>query len=319
MSKIDLIYSNNKRSAESLSRLQKLPLEQKINLTKRRIEQFYNAMGRKVSISFSGGKDSTVLLDIVRSMYPDTPSVFFNTGLEFPEILSFIKSIENVAWITPKMNFKKVLDKWGYPLPSKKHAENIYRYRTTKNQRIKDEILNSTGVYRLMPEKWKFLLDAPFQCSHKCCDELKKKPSLKYSKETGNSPIIATMAAESRQRAVSWIEHGCNIYNGKNSKSTPMSFWNESDIWSYIKTRELSYSKIYDMGYNRTGCIFYMFGYFQELENTGIDKFELLKITHPKLYTFAMEKLGLNDILEYCMIKLGIYEDRLYQKKFNFN
>lgn len=318
MSKSDLIYPSQTRSPESLSRLQKLPLEQKINLTERRIEQFYHSMNGKVSVSFSGGKDSTVLLDIIRKLYPNVPAVFFDTGLEYPEIRSFVKMFENVEWIRPDMSFKKVIEKWGYPLPSKKHAENIYRYRTTKNERIKQEILNSPGVYRLMPNKWKFLLDAPFQCSHKCCDELKKKPAKKYEKETGNHPIIGTMAIESRQRSVSWIEHGCNIYSGDRPKSQPISFWTESDIWEYIKSREIPYSKIYDMGYDRTGCMFCMFGYFQELENTGFDKFKKMSETHPKQHRYIMSNLKGEEMINYCKKHLGGYEDELYQYKLNF-
>lgn len=321
MSKKSLIYGDGKRSPESLERLQSLPMEQKVNLTKRRIIQFNEAMEGKISISFSGGKDSTVLLDIVRSIHglESAPAVFFDTGLEYPEIRDFVKTKENVLWLRPEMTFKKVIEKWGYPLPSKKHAENIYRYRNTKNDRIKNEIMNSSGVYRLMPEKWKFLLEAPFGCSHKCCEALKKKPAKMYEKATGNHPIIATMAEESRQRAVSWISHGCNIYTGDRPKSQPMSFWKESDIWAYIKSREIDYSKIYDLGYKRTGCMFCMFGYFQELENTGFDKFEAMSKTHPKQYQYIMENLNGEEVIRYCKRHLKGYEDELYQMKLDFN
>jgi 3'-phosphoadenosine 5'-phosphosulfate sulfotransferase (PAPS reductase)/FAD synthetase len=72
-----------------------------------------------VYISFSGGKDSTVLLDIVRRDYPDVPAVFVDTGLEYPEIREFVKKFENVTIVRPTMNFRKVIDTYGYPFFSK--------------------------------------------------------------------------------------------------------------------------------------------------------------------------------------------------------
>lgn len=62
---------NNQRTKEDLRELQALPLDLKILKTKNRIKEFYNFFGGQVSVSFSGGKDSTVLLHIARELYPD--------------------------------------------------------------------------------------------------------------------------------------------------------------------------------------------------------------------------------------------------------
>ena len=72
-----------------------------------------------VFVSFSGGKDSTVLLDIVRKNYPNIKAVFFDTGLEYPEIRDFVKTFDNVEWVKPKKTFKEIILKWGYPFISK--------------------------------------------------------------------------------------------------------------------------------------------------------------------------------------------------------
>ena len=73
----------------------------------------------KIYNSFSGGKDSTVLLDLVRRVFPDCPAVFIDTGLEYPELRDFVKTIDNVVWLKPEMNFKKVIETYGYPIISK--------------------------------------------------------------------------------------------------------------------------------------------------------------------------------------------------------
>lgn len=111
---------------EELQEKQALPLDLKVAMTKSRIRAWVNEYGLDgVYVSFSGGKDSTVLLDIARQMYPDIKAVFVSTGLEFPEIIQFVKSKENVDIIRPKMNFKEVIQKYGYPFISKEVSECV--------------------------------------------------------------------------------------------------------------------------------------------------------------------------------------------------
>ena len=72
-----------------LQLFQRLPLDIKIAKTKLRIREWVDYYGEDgIYVSFSGGKDSTVLLDIVRKMYPDIEAVFVNTGLEYSELFT---------------------------------------------------------------------------------------------------------------------------------------------------------------------------------------------------------------------------------------
>ena len=64
-----------------LKQKQCLPLEVKIAMTLRRIREWYEYWDGNVYVSFSGGKDSTVLLHLVRQYYPGVPAVFSDTGL----------------------------------------------------------------------------------------------------------------------------------------------------------------------------------------------------------------------------------------------
>lgn len=114
---------------ELLKELQSMSLFEKIEMTKDRIEDWYMTYHGNVFVSFSGGKDSTVLLHLVRSMYPDVPAVFSDTGLEYPELKAFVREHDNVTVVRPKMTFSEVITKYGYPLVSKEVAEAIYYAR----------------------------------------------------------------------------------------------------------------------------------------------------------------------------------------------
>ena len=93
--------------------------------------------GGQVYVSFSGGKDSTVLLDLVRRVYPDVRGAFSDTGLEYPEIREFVKSFDNIDWLKPKKNFVQIITEYGYPIVSKEQSAFINEYRTTKSEKIK--------------------------------------------------------------------------------------------------------------------------------------------------------------------------------------
>lgn len=117
------------RTFEDLKMLQALPLDAKVLKTKQRIREWYRAFDGKVYVSFSGGKDSTVLLHIVRELYPEVEAVFVDTGLEFPEIKAFVKTFDNVTWVRPKMAFREVISQYGYPLISKEVSKKVYDAR----------------------------------------------------------------------------------------------------------------------------------------------------------------------------------------------
>ncbi len=117
---------------EVLRQYQALPLMAKVHMTQARIREWYEHWNGSVYVSFSGGKDSTVLAHLVHEFYPDVPLVFVNTGLEYPEIQAFARKM-GAEFIRPKMQFSEVISEYGYPLISKENAEAIYYARRIVN------------------------------------------------------------------------------------------------------------------------------------------------------------------------------------------
>lgn len=303
------------RTNNDLLVMQHLSLDLKIIMTKSRIRQWYNEFSGDVYISFSGGKDSTVLLHLVRELYPEVPAVYVDTGLEYPEIRDFVKTIDNVTWLRPEMNFKEVILKYGYPIISKEQSAFIQEYRTTKSEKLKKIRLEGNKYGRgKISKKWRFLIDAPFLIGDKCCDIMKKNPAKKYEKETGLHPYIGTMAEESAQRKSNWIKYGCNAFEKTRPTSQPLSFWTEQDILQYIRDYNIDYAKkvygsivedenglLHTTGCQRTGCEFCLYGAQCE---KGKGRLERIKEMHPKRYEFIMRPvdengLGYKEVVDY--------------------
>lgn len=321
-----------KFTASDLRQRQSLPLHAKIIMTQQRIRQWYDYWDGEVYLSFSGGKDSTVLRDLISktSGVYDVPSVFCDTGLEYPEVRKFATERADVV-IRPEMRFDEVIKTYGYPVISKEVAQRIYYAKkgshwAVMNVQGLDNEGNSTP-WKARYKKWAFLVDAPFSVSHYCCDVMKKSPFKKYETETGRKKFVGSLAAESQLRRSQWYKVGCNAFDGRKARSAPMSFWTEQDVLQYIKENDLPIASVYGdvvpedgqmvldicgnespklktTGCDRTGCMFCMFGCHLEGEP---NRFQRMKETHPRQYDYCMrpveEKgLGLGEVLDYLEI-----------------
>lgn len=193
----------------------------------------------------------------------------------------------------------------------------------SKNQTIEAN-LPSKDKSAFSQTKYKFFMDAPFEISNLCCSVMKKEPAHRYSRQTGRKAITAQMAEESRLRTQKWLLTGCNGFDMKSPISNPMAFWREQDVLRYIKENNIPLASVYgeivtdyeqecegqmdlaDLGLaedvrplkttgcNRTGCMYCGFGCHLE---ASPNRFERMKITHPKQYDFIMrpwEEGGLN-------------------------
>ena len=305
-----------------LKQKQSLPLEAKVVMSQQRIREFYEAMDGNVYISSSGGKDSVVMTHLVKSVYPDVPIIFMDTGLEFPESRALCKS-QGAEIARPLRSFVDVITKYGYPLITKEVSESIYYARrilngkkktvkltrTTLNKRrellgkrifvdTKDGVALKNSRYN--KEKWLPLSQrTDFMISNRCCFYMKKSDFGKISRDRGIFPYIATTAEESVLRQESWIRYGCNTFHEGKAASRPISFWREQDILRYVYENNLPLCPVYGeivwdeelqqfrtTGQKRTGCIFCAYGMNYTV---GITKFQELAKTHPRQYEYCLE------------------------------
>jgi 3'-phosphoadenosine 5'-phosphosulfate sulfotransferase (PAPS reductase)/FAD synthetase len=257
-------------------------LDQKIDHALFTIEKALAFSDNNAYVSFSGGKDSTILLYLARIIKLDIKAVFFNTTNEFPEIYKFIKGV-NCQTIQPEMNLKSVIEKCGFPLVSKEQAQYIREARTTKSEKLLELRLNGRkGNQGKISEKWKHLISAPFDVSEKCCYYLKKRPAYKFEKENKLLPIIGTSVNESRLREQKYLKTGCNAFTVNRPASYPLSIWNTEDKWAFIRNQKIPYCEIYDKGETQTGCMICGFGCHRD------DRFIRLKESQPRAFEIGM-------------------------------
>lgn len=294
-------YSDERRL--NLAKARAAPLEDKIHYTLAVIRQFYIARRGQVYVSYSGGKDSTVLLDLVRSVYPDVPAVFIDTGLEFPEVRAQVAKAENVEVIRPSMSFRRVIETTGYPVVSKEVSCAVAAARRGADWGLNR--MDPSNTSRFGHGNYASLVDAPFPVSNRCCEVMKKAPAHRYEAETGRAPYIGTRADESSLRRNQFETFG-EIREGKKRQTcNPLSIWTEDDVWTYIRDRGLSYPDVYDRGWSQTGCIFCCFGIMQDR-----NRFLRLKATHPRQWEYCMRDwseggLGMREVLEWLGIPTG--------------
>lgn len=216
-------------------------------------------------LSFSGGKDSTVVHHLLDMAIPDNkiPRVFANTGIEYNDIIMFVKELakkdDRVVMIRPQNNIKKILEENGYPFKSKMHSQVVCYYQNKSENKMIHGYLGERSEYwhsETCPQilRYQFTEENKLKISDKCCIKLKEEPLKKYAKENNKKiAIIGIMREEGgRRRNVD-----CLLYkHGKLIGFHPLSkVTKEWEDW-FIEEKKIEICKLYNEPYNftRTGC-----------------------------------------------------------------
>lgn len=231
-----------------------------------KIKQIINLYGEdKFYISFSGGKDSTVLHHLVDMALPNNeiPRVFSNTGIEYNMILEFVKnqaiSDNRFKIIIPKKNIKNMLENVGYPFKSKQHSHIVGIFqRSGKSLSVRKYLKEVEGNNVIRCPKilqYQFTDNFNIKLSDKCCYELKKKPFKQWEKENNKTIAITGMRTEEGGQRMGM---NCIVMDKDKNiiKFHPLSVVsNEWEEW-FIKKYNIELCELYYPPYNfeRTGC-----------------------------------------------------------------
>lgn len=221
-------------------------------------------------ISFSGGKDSTILHYLIDMALPNNkiPRVFINTGIEYNYIVEFVNELASkdnrFVIIKPSQTIKPMLEKFGYPFKSKQHSHNlaIYwrnKYKKEFNLSLKRYlgIIESNTLFRCPNQlKYQFTKSFNLKCSDMCCMKMKKEPVKKWQKENNRNIALTGMRKEEGGQRASL--KGCVITDKSNNvvKFHPLLVVNDQFENWFIQKNNIKLCKLYYEPFNfkRTGC-----------------------------------------------------------------
>lgn len=213
-------------------------------------------------ISFSGGKDSTVLSALVDMALPDNkiPRVYANTGIELNMIRDFVfdmaKADDRVVILKPSVSIKPMLEKEGYPFKSKEHSLYVSEYQRMGGKSAcytrylhPEEKRKRYGCPKILT--YQFTSDFNLKISKKCCDRLKKEPMHNWQKEHKKTFTITGMRADE-----GGSRNNITCFNLKNKRFHPLAPVTKSWEEWFIEEYNIRICDIYKEPYNfsRTGC-----------------------------------------------------------------
>lgn len=252
---------------------------------------------KNILVSFSGGKDSTVLLNLIKELglIDKCRVVFFDTGMEYEATYNFIKMFNNVEWVKPKKPLPLIKRDYGIPFYSKYVSDMLERLQKHnfdfKNDTFKeyDELIKkypkcSGGLKWLCrknivlncPKKLKQKLpELNFKITSKCCWYLKKDLAHKYNKENNIDLVLTGIRRdEGGIRAMNYKK--CYFTTKENTYYyLPLLNWTDEDVDKYIKDNDVILSLCYTLyGLKRTGCVGCPFSKEWEQEREILKKYE---------------------------------------------
>lgn len=215
-------------------------------------------------LSFSGGKDSTVLHYLLDIALPGNkiPRIFINTGIEYNYIVDFVKELASkdsrIQVINSGVNIKKMLKKEGYPFKSKEHSLKVGEWQKGSRAKFILNYLEMSGKSKYACPKsllYQFNRSFKIKLSDKCCYRLKKDIVHRWEKMNGKTIAMTGMLAEEGGQRANIVN--CVITKkDKLIKFHPLLVCSSSwEDW-FIQKYDIRLCKLYYPPFNfqRTGC-----------------------------------------------------------------
>lgn len=307
-----------------------LTLEMKVEDALFRIKDLYDRTNGKCIISFSGGKDSTVVAELyfmakARGMIGNIDIVFADTKVEYDAIYDFVewfnKNKQEVIYIEPTKPFGKVLKEYGLPAMSKMKSEllsTVHRdiHNPLKTVRGKNLLgyneYKEKSHHRLANKHYHFLHpDIEYKISSKCCHFVKKQPfEIYYIKHGIIGYATGIRIEEGGIRALAY--QSCTSFKMvkgvKLVHKLPIFDWLEKDVEEFIDKYNVKISEAYTKyKLDRTGCIGCPFARDIKMNLQVLHKYE------PKKYKAVQHWLG----IMYIDLDVRLDFDKEYMEKFN--
>lgn len=220
----------------------------------------------KSYLSFSGGKDSVVVHHLLDLAFPDNkiPRVYFNTGIEYNDVVKFVKRLaaadHRIVIVNSKVNIKQMLNEVGYPFKSKEHSLYLSVYQHSGMGKSVTKYLNNPNPRYICNPRFRYQFTPDFQLkvSNKCCFKLKKEVAKEWVKKSGKTITITGM--RKNESGLRLAMKGCTVFADDDCKELmkfhplfPIEEWWED---MFIEDMGIKLCKLYSEPFNfkRTGC-----------------------------------------------------------------
>lgn len=198
------------------------PFKEKLANSRQLIRLYCGLCPKGGVVSCSFGKDSLVVLKLVRDLNPRIPVIFNNTGVQFKETYE-LKDRLKEEW---KLNL------------------------------IETHPLEGWTFWRVADEKG---LDDGKKYRDTCCEKLKDGPTRRAIKECNFTyNFTGLTAVESRVRMWRICEGGMHYYSRKDGilRIHPIAYWTPEDVWNFISRVRIPVNEAYQKyGVERVGCV----------------------------------------------------------------